>query len=378
MKTVKTHHLILALILIITTGIFAAGIYLLGWYLPAQSYRLFGPPAADLSRPYQILYAARLFSHKDFLLENTGNDQSQSVFTVQQHEPVSSIAARLYAGGFIDSPDVWKEYLVYSGIDRKIQSGTYLLSRNLTPVEIAAVIHDDNPEDVNFAFLPGWRSEEIAALFPNSGLAVDNEEFLELISKPELSEVAFLKGFSSLEGFLYPGTYQLDRASQAEQIISQFVGRFFDDLPPDFEEKVHGMNLNLHEAVILASIIQKETVIPEEAPMIASVFINRLNAGMPLQSDPTVQYALGYSENHTSWWKSPLTTQDLQIESPFNTYIHSGLPPAAISNPDMNSLNAVANPAHTDYYYFRSDCDQSGRHNFSKTYEAHLQAACPP
>ena len=175
---------------------------------------------------------------------------------------------------------------------------------------------------------------------------------------------------------MYPDSYQLDRTINTEEFLIQLLDQFFNHLPNDYIELVNQNNLNLHEAVVLASIIQKETVLPEEAPIIASVFINRLKAGMPLQSDPTVQYALGFDEKNGSWWKPTLTQDDLQIESPFNTYIHAGLPPSAISNPDIHSLMAIAHPADTPYYYFRSECDHSGRHIFSETYDAHLQAAC--
>jgi UPF0755 protein len=135
-------------------------------------------------------------------------------------------------------------------------------------------------------------------------------------------------------------------------------------------------NLDLNQAIILASIIEKETIFAEEAPMIASVFINRLNAGMPLQSDPTVQYALGYSEDQKTWWKNPLSSTDLGINSLYNTYLNDGLPPTPICNPGLNSINAILEPAETDYLFFRAACDGSGRHIFNVLYEDHLKAEC--
>lgn len=111
-------------------------------------------------------------------------------------------------------------------------------------------------------------------------------------------------------------------------------------------------------------------------PMIASVFINRLNIGMKLETDPTVQYSLGFNQAQNTWWTNPLSYSDLEIDSPFNTYIYAGLPPAPIANPSLTALQAVAFPAQTPYYYFRAACDNSGRHNFSQTYEEHLSNAC--
>ena len=112
-------------------------------------------------------------------------------------------------------------------------------------------------------------------------------------------------------------------------------------------------------------------------PLIASVFINRLNAGLKLDSDPTVQYALGYNSEDKSWWTNPLSLTDLKIDSPYNTYLYAGLPPGPIASPDLSALRAVAFPAQTPYYYFRAACDGSGKHEFSETFQEHLSKECP-
>jgi UPF0755 protein len=145
-----------------------------------------------------------------------------------------------------------------------------------------------------------------------------------------------------------------------------------EDLLNGFERQ----GLSIYEAVTLASIVEKEAVVDDEKPMIASVFYNRLAQGMRLETDPTVQYALGFSEEWSTWWKSPLSNADLAVESPYNTYLAFGLPPTPICNPDLGSLRAVAFPAETPYLYFRAACDGSGRHNFSITFEEHLNNAC--
>jgi UPF0755 protein len=127
----------------------------------------------------------------------------------------------------------------------------------------------------------------------------------------------------------------------------------------------------------LASIIQKEDVMDEEQPLIASVFLNRLGAGMKLESDATTQYALGYNNTQKTWWTNPLSGDDLLIQSPYNTYVANGLPPGPICNPSISALRAVAYPAKTKYMYFRAKCDGSGYHNFSTTFEQHAANACP-
>jgi UPF0755 protein len=135
--------------------------------------------------------------------------------------------------------------------------------------------------------------------------------------------------------------------------------------------------LNVYRAVILASIVSREAIIEDEMPMIASVFYNRLASGGKLDSDPTVQYALGYNQEQKTWWTNPLSLADLEIDSRYNTYKYPGLPPGPIANPGLEALKAVAFPAQTPYYYFRAACDGSGRHLFAETFEEHLGNACP-
>ena len=134
--------------------------------------------------------------------------------------------------------------------------------------------------------------------------------------------------------------------------------------------------LSLLSAVTLASIVEREAALAEERPLIASVFLNRLAMGMKLQADPTVQHAMGLQPDG-SWWKSPLTATDLGTDSPYNTYVYAGLPPAPIANPGLASLRAVAFPAATPYYYFRTACDSTGAHLFAETFEEHLHNGCP-
>jgi UPF0755 protein len=112
-------------------------------------------------------------------------------------------------------------------------------------------------------------------------------------------------------------------------------------------------------------------------PVIASVYLNRLANAMKLDADPTVQYALGFNPEQDTWWTNPLSSQDLQAQSPYNTYLQAGLPPGPIASPGLAALKAVAFPTKTSFYYFRAACDGSGRHAFSETYEQHLQKACP-
>ena len=181
----------------------------------------------------------------------------------------------------------------------------------------------------------------------------------------------------SLEGYLLPGVYPVIRGATLDELLPQLLAHFFEAVSGDLSQAYVARGLSLEQAVILASLVEREAVLDEEMPLIASVFLNRLATGMGMESDPTVQYALGYDSRSESWWKVPLAGSDLAIDSPFNTHIHAGLPPSPICNPSVQALQAVAYPEVTGYYFFRAACDGSGRHLFSATYEEHLNNACP-
>jgi UPF0755 protein len=230
--------------------------------------------------------------------------------------------------------------------------------------------------EVMFTVLPGWRMEEIAAALPTSGLEFSPEAFLAAAATPQVSYDLIPAG-ASAEGFLQPGTYVLPRITTSDQLVSTLVEGFASNLPAEFPAVFANNGLTLYQAVILASIIQREVMVEEEMSLVASVFYNRLAIGMKLQTDPTVQYALGYNAAQGTWWTNPLNLDDLQFNSPYNTYLYPGLPPAPISNPGQAALAAVAYPAESPYYYFQAKCDGSGFHNFAETYEQHQQNYCP-
>jgi UPF0755 protein len=187
----------------------------------------------------------------------------------------------------------------------------------------------------------------------------------------------FLPQGASAEGFLLPGEYTLPRVIQAQELVAYLMKNTALVLTPDLRNGFARQNLSVYQAVTLASIVQREAIKPEEQPVIASVFLNRLAQGMRLETDPTIQYALGFDQGQSSWWKVPLTAQDLGVASAYNTYQNFGLPPGPICSPAESALQAVAYPAQTPYFYFRARCDNSGLHNFSETYDQHLQNECP-
>jgi UPF0755 protein len=346
--------------------------------LSRQAVQTFGPPGIELNSLDQITYSVRLYLNEKNLVDPVDPSGQEQPFTVEIGESVNSIAFRLQGQGIIRNADAFRLYLIYAGLDKGIQAGEYKLSPAVSAVQIAQKMQDATPSEVTFQILPGWRLDEIAAALPTSGLQFSPASFLKAARRPNASVLpADFPKLKSLEGFMLPGEYQLKRDISLEAFLVTVLQQFDDQVPQDLRDAYDQRGLNLTEAVALASIVQREAMVEEEQPIIASVFYNRLAEGMKLESDPTVQFALGYNKQQSTWWTNPLSSDDLQIDSPYNTYLVAGLPPGPISNPGISALRAVAYPADTPYYYFRARCDNSGRHSFAKTYEEHVQNACP-
>ena len=375
MKT-KTQSFLLSFIVLVFLLLTGICTYFFLVYTPKSVNNWFGDVSPNLDRSQTIVLSAKLFLHRDLLLNESAARQRQEIFIIEPGQTGQGIANSLANRGFIPSAESFTDYLVYKGHDRLLQAGVYLIPTKITPTSLADSLVDQNPEDVAFAFPAGWRVEEIAQLLPSSGLAIKSEEFIDYVKSSASNNWIGHAGGNGLEGFLFPGKYQILRNTTLEELIEIFVQEFFRQIQDDYEQRLSEKGLSLYEGVILASIIEKEAVVAEEAPLIAGVFHNRLKAGMPLQSDPTVQYALGYDQASNNWWKNPLASVELRVTSPFNTYQNNGLPPSPICNPGMNSLLAVVNAEDTDFLFFRAACDGSGKHIFSRTYEEHLQAAC--
>lgn len=353
----------------------AVGIIGLLIYIPEQAGRIYGPANSRLGTADKFQYAALMLWH-DGLLTTPVNPQGvEQSFKIESGQSVGEISVRLEQAGLISSAKAFRDYLVYRGLDTTIQSGEFQLSPRMSALAIADEIQDATPDQVVFSVLPGWRMEEIAASLPTSGLSISPEEFLAA-ARARPSELDYIPAGATSEGFLYPMQYTLPRGIRAEELVKTLVQNFGLYLSPELREAFRQQGLNIYEAVTLASIIEREAIVDDEMPMLASVFLNRLKAGMKLDTDPSIQYAIGWNPVQKSWWTNPLSAADLQIESPYNTYLYPGLPPAPISNPSLTALQSVGFPAQSTYYYFRARCDGSGRHSFAATFEEHVNNAC--
>lgn len=365
------------LIAILTILLLCFGVVLFSFvYIPTRAARIYGPSTPGLSLPQRVQYSALLLWYNGLITQPLDPSGSEQSFTIEVGESVDAVANHLESVGLIRDAASFRTYLIYSGLDTSIQAGQYQLSTSMSAMDVAHELQDATPEEVTFVVLPGWRVEEIADSLATSGLSITSDEFIASAESPP-QEFGFLAEATSVEGFLYPDSYIFSRSiSSAEEMIYDMVRNFAMHLTPDLTNGFKRQGLTVYQAVTLASMVEREAVQDEEKPMIASVYLNRLNIGMKLDADPTVQYAIGYNFLQGSWWTNPLTLLDLQVNSVYNTYIYEGLPPTPIANPSLQALRAVAFPAESGYFFFRARCDGSGLHEFAETFDEHLQNAC--
>ena len=248
------------------------------------------------------------------------------------------------------------------GQARRLKAGDYRLNDAMTPARILNKLANGDVDYRRFVLPEGYSIYQAAELLEQNGY-FKKAAFLTACRDPALLERLHIQG-KSVEGYLFPATYNLSRTSSEEQLISQMVERF---------NKAYGglaggepaAERQRREIVTLASIIEKEAVSPAEKPLIASVFSNRLRLGMPLQSDPTAVYGVRA-------FGGKVTRADIERPSPYNTYLNRGLPPGPIGNPGEGALRAALHPAPTDYLYFVAR--QDGTHQFSRTLDEHNRA----
>jgi UPF0755 protein len=350
-------------------------VFLIFIIIPSQAAQVYGQPASWLSPSQRVQYSVRLLWYDGLLTRPLDVGGSEQIFNIESGESVNSIANKLEVMGFIRDAGSFRDYLVYSGLDTSIQAGDYRLSAAMSAIDVAHELQDATSEEVTFAILPGWRMEEIAALLSTSGLPITPDDFFSAMYNPSPG-FDFLSGANSAEGFLFPDSYIFSRQTSADELVNELVRHFVLHLSRDMQLGFESQGLTVYQAVTLASIVEKEAVQKDEAPLIASVFLNRLNVGMKLDADPTVQYAIGYNAIQNTWWTNPLSRINLEFDSPFNTYLYAGLPPAPIANPGLDALNAVAFPAETPYYFFRAKCDGSRNHAFAETFDEHVANGC--
>ena len=368
---------------VILLFITSLGITILVLFNTVSSYtktaqELYGPASEQLFTIQRYRLSYQLIQDQSLLLNPHNPQGEQTLFRVELGEPPDSILNRLEQNNLIPSRPALLNYLIFTGLDTRLQAGEFYLNPALSPVAIINLMLDPAPQVIDFSVLPGWRVEEIAASLPASGLNILPDQFMRAANtRPaEIGLAQELPFGVSLEGYLMPGSYKIPRTTDADSLVLAMLENFEAQVTLEMRAGFSRQGLNLHQAITLASIIQREAVLEDEQPLIASVLLNRIAQGMKLETDPTVQYALGYNDAQNTWWTNPLSFADLEFNSPYNTYIYPGLPPGPIANPSISTIQAVAYPAQSPYFFFRAACDNSGRHSFAVTFEEHLANGC--
>ena len=277
----------------------------------------------------------------------------------------SRIAAILEENGIVENADVFKLYTKLNDLDGKFQAGEYELSASMTTEELFYQLQHAYRDTVRFTIPEGYTIKQTAEKLAAEGLVGSADEFIKATEADCYTywfndEIG--SGENAAEGFLFPNTYEIFKDATAEQIVSKMMAGFDSVYTSKFRTRAKELGLSTKEVVTIASLIEKETRTAEERPLVSSVIYNRIDQGMKLQFCSTVQYAMGE-------WKPRLLYKDLEIDSPYNTYIIDGLPPGPICSPGQGSIEAALYPEDTDYLYFVLKGDGSKTHNFSSNYK---------
>lgn len=328
----------------------------------------------DMDVPERVL-ATYLSFNRNKINSRPSDDTTPVTFIIEPGESAGSISDRLAEEGLIVDAEVFRRLLQWRGADSLLEAGDYELSRNMTMDEVIAALQTSALDELQFTLVEGIRAEQMAEELERQGIAAA-ADYMALVRNPAYfaADYDFLQGLpegSTLEGYLFPDTYRVfaDEVT-AESVIRLQLDTFALRVPPELRAAATAQGLTLHQVVIIASIVEREAVLSAERPTIAGVYLNRLRDGMLLNADPTIQYALGRQADG-SWWKRPLTADDLQLDSPYNSYTRVGLPPTPIDSPGLATIEATLTAPPTEFYYFVSRND--GSHVFAVTYEEHLQ-----
>lgn len=327
-----------------------------------------------------------LRTNQDALDQPASVDSRPIQFTIAPGSPARLVGQNLEAAGLIRDATLFEAYVRVNGLDGRLATGSFTLAPSMTLREIAETLTSPRAAAISITIPEGWRVEQAADYLSRNELlgGVEGARYRDKAVAGDLTGLdpalyPFLQtrpAGSSLEGYLFPDTYLIPSTDPtAIDVLSRQLDTFSERVLPLYEEaRASGGQLSLHEVLTLASIVEREAVVPAERPAIAGVYLNRLAIEMKLDADPTVQYAMGYQPATGQWWKTPVFLEEYtSVDSPYNTYLHTGIPPGPIAAPGLSSIRAVLYPEQHDYLYFVALPDGSGRHVFAKGYAEHLE-----
>ncbi|MCL6644214.1 MAG: endolytic transglycosylase MltG [Dehalococcoidia bacterium] len=298
-------------------------------------------------------------------------------FTLERGASAGDVGRRLEELGVIRSARQFEMLARLMGVQGLLSAGDYLLPERASALSVIQLLTVREAVPVlRVTFPEGLRIEEMAVIAEQAGFG-PRDEFLAAAARAQLPPglAEYLPQGATLQGYLFPDTYIMPVGSTMDDLVAYMIRTLDERFTPELRAAAAARGLNPHQALTLASIVEREAVIPEERPLIAGVFYNRLAAGDRLGADPTVQFAVAQdpaSVRQHGWWKKELTIIDLENPSPYNTRLFPGLPPGPIACPGLASIEAVARPATTDYYYFVADAKKGdGSHVFAVTFAEH-------
>lgn len=292
-------------------------------------------------------------------------DRDQNTVIVSKGMTSYELANRLAAEGVVRNAFVFRYYLRLTGTDRKLVVGSHNISTDKSIFALARSLTDQNnlsTENV-ITTIEGWRASEMRDYLVERGIVTDQDWQEAILTDQWRDQYAFLAGVNArtVEGFLFPDTYRIFVDAKAIDIVDKMLANFDRQLTVEMRQELAKNSKSIYEVVTLASIVERESL-GDQQPMVADIFWKRLDIGMALQSDATVNYVTGKSSLRP-------THADLEVDSPYNTYRYPGLPPTPISNPGLNALKAVVYPQRNPYYYFLTDLE--GKIYYGRTYEEH-------
>jgi UPF0755 protein len=306
-----------------------------------------------------VLTAASLFQFFD---SPASRNRRTRIVSVEPGQPFSTVARTLEKEGLVTDAFRLTVLARAEGASRRIQAGEYEFSASMSPRQILDALVSGRVRLLQVTIPEGFTMMDIARRLEEKGVT-SADDFLKLARDPDFVSSLGIQG-KTVEGYLYPDTYRFLRNTDPAKVIKTMVDRW-RSVFEQFRDQVRQSGMSELQIMTLASIVEKETALPKEKPLVASVYLNRLKKNMRLYADPTVIYGI-------ESFNGNITKNDLRTDTPYNTYLRHGLPPGPIANPDRESIAAVLNPAHTDYLYFVSRND--GSHEFSRNYGAHRRA----
>lgn len=311
-----------------------------------------------------LLIPINIFGYNLFFVGTKKGSEETVPIHIKSGTSLAALTEELQAKEVIDAPKTFYLWGRLTGYSTSIQEGIYYLPKHLNV--ISALNQLKTSQHIRITIPEGYTVPDIAKLIAGK-TNVSEASFLEAAKKyapyPYMEEALKNPNVKyATEGFLFPDTYDFSKNQSPEDMMKIMVDNFNEKLTPQMREEAAAKGLSIYKLVTLASLVEKEAKYQEDAPQIAQVFYKRLAINMPLQSDATIQYVM---PNH----KEEFTLEDTKYDSPYNTYLHYGLPPGPIGNPGIGAIEAVLNPAATDYLYFVADND--GHNHYSRTYEEH-------